>query len=138
LSSPIHPLQAILLASVLPLFFGAMVTDIAYARSFEVQWKNFASWLLVSGLTLSFIVLLWALVDLLRRNDDRGVRRMAYVGALLVMWIIGFVNALVHAGDVWASMPQGLILSTIGSLLAIAAVWIGFPNYRNTNARMPT
>jgi uncharacterized membrane protein len=112
------------------LFLGVLFNDLAYARSYEVQWKNFASWLLVGGLAVSFLALAWAVVDFVRLPHDRGVRRMVYLALLLVMWILGFVNALAHAGDVWASMPESLILSAIAALLSIAAVWMGFSNYR--------
>jgi uncharacterized membrane protein len=127
---PIHPLQAVLLAGALPLFLGVLFNDLAYARSYEVQWKNFASWLLVGGLAVSFIALAWAIADFARLSHDRGVRRLIYLALLLAMWILGFVNALAHAGDVWASMPESLILSAIVALLSIATVWLGFSNYR--------
>jgi uncharacterized membrane protein len=123
-------LQAIFLASALPLFLGALLNELAYAQSYEVQWKNFASWLLVGGLSVSFIALAWAIADFARLPQDRGVRRTLYVALLLAMWILGFVNALVHAGDVWGSMPEGLILSAIVALLSVVAVWLGFSNYR--------
>ena len=45
--------------------------------------------------------------------------------------ILGFVNALVHAKDAWASMPAALILSVIVALLAVAATWLGFATLRN-------
>src|SRR5688572_14213231 len=103
LLQPPHPLQAILLAGALPLFLGVLFSDLAYARSFEVQWKNFASWLLVGALAIGFFALVWALVDLVRLAHDRSARRLVFVAALLAMWTVGFVNALVHAGDAWAS-----------------------------------
>jgi uncharacterized membrane protein len=131
LRQPIHPLQAIFLAGTLPLFFGVLFGDIAYARSFEVQWKNFASWLLVGGLAMSFVALAWGIADFVRRTDDRGARRVAYVAVLLGIWILGFSNVLVHAGDVWASMPEGLVLSAVVALLAVVAAWLGFHGYRS-------
>lgn len=131
---PLHPLQAIFLASALPLFLGVLFTDIAYARTFEVQWKNFASWLIVGGLTVGFVALAWAIVDFARLGRDRGVRRTIYLAALLSLWILGFINALVHAGDAWASMPEGLVLSAVVALLAVVAAWLGFSSYR---ARVP-
>src|SRR5690606_39235984 len=39
---PLHPLHAILLAFPLPLFLGALLSDVAYRATFEVQWINFA------------------------------------------------------------------------------------------------
>lgn len=128
---PIHPLQAIFLAAALPLFVGAMLGDLAYASSFQVQWKNFASWLLVGGLAMSLVALIWGVADFVREVGDRGTRRMVYVVVLLAMWVLGFMNALVHAGDAWGSMPMGLILSIIIAVLSITAVWIGFAGYRD-------
>lgn len=68
---PLHPLHAILLAGTVPLFLGVLLNDIAYALSYEVQWKNFASWLIVGGLVFGGFPLLWALIGLFRA-DQRG------------------------------------------------------------------
>jgi uncharacterized membrane protein len=129
----IHPLHAVLLASTVPLFLGVLLTDIVYFRTYEVQWKNFASWLLVGGLVFAAAALVWALVELIGagrrvpRTTLRGSFQPAlYFVLLLVVWVLGFVNALVHAGDAWASMPTALILSSILMLLTIAATWSGF------------
>jgi uncharacterized membrane protein len=112
------------------LFLGALATDLAYSMTYEVQWKNFASWLLVGALVFGGFAMAWALVDLTRMAADRSARRIAYAALLVVLWILGFVNSLVHAGDAWGSMPAGLILSVILVALAAAATWIGFANYR--------
>jgi uncharacterized membrane protein len=130
LLQPIHPLQAILLASALPLFAGVLLCDLAYASSYQVQWKNFASWLLVGGLAPGVVTFVLASVDFARFSQDRGMRRVVYLAALLVMCVTGIVNALVHAGDAWASMPEGIVLSGITAASAVTAVWLGFSNYR--------
>lgn len=124
-----HPLHAVLLAGALPLFLGALLSDIAYAQSYQVQWTNFASWLIAGALVFSGFALLWALIDLLRA-DRRGRGRIIYFGLLLATWILGLCNALVHAKDAWAAMPDGLILSVIVALLAVAATWAGFASVR--------
>jgi uncharacterized membrane protein len=98
--------------------------------TFEVQWKNFASWLLVGALVFAGFTMVWALVDLVRLAADRGARRIVYAAILVVLWVLGFLNSLVHAGDAWGSMPAGLTLSAILVALALAATWIGFANYR--------
>ena len=120
----LHPLEGVLLAGSLPLFLGVLLADFAYGSSYEIQWKNFASWLIVGALVLCGVALLWALIDLVR-GDGRGRRRILYLGILLAAWILGFVNALVHAKDAWASMPAALVLSVIVAVLAIAATWLG-------------
>lgn len=125
----IHPVHAFLLAAAVPLFAGALLSDIAYSSSYQVQWTNFASWLIVAGLIFSGFALLWALIELLRA-DRRGARGLVYFVILLGAWVLGFVNALIHAKDAWAAMPAGLILSAIVAVLAIAATWIGFSSLR--------
>lgn len=129
---PLHPLHAVLLAGMVPLFLGALLCDIAYAQSYELQWKNFASWLIPGGLIFGGLALLWALIELLRA-DRRGQRPIIYFLLLLATWILGFINALIHAKDVWASMPAALILSVIVAALAIAATWFGFATFRATH-----
>ncbi len=108
---PLHPMHAILLAFPLPLFLGALLSDLAYASSFHVQWINFSSWLIAGGLLVGAFTLVWALVEWRRGGSAGPGRPMAYFLALLVMWVLGFINALVHAKDAWATMPASLYLS---------------------------
>lgn len=124
----LHPLHAVLLAGTLPLFLGAMLSDLAYSSSFQIQWTNFASWLIAGGLLLGAVVLVWALVDVAR--GARSGRSLAYFLVLLVTWVLGFINALVHAKDGWATMPSGLVLSVLVVVLACAATWLGFAGIR--------
>ena len=127
---PLHPLHAILLAFPLPLFLGALLSDLAYRSSFHVQWANFSSWLIAGGLVVGAFAVLWALINLFRRGTARKGRLIVYFVVLLVMWVLGFVNALVHAKDAWATMPEGLYLSAITTLLALVAAWIGYSGFR--------
>ena len=126
---PLHPLHAILLAFPLPLFLGALLSDLAYRSSFHVQWANFSSWLIAGGLFVGAFAVLWALVNLFRRGPARKGRLAVYFVVLLAMWGLGFVNALVHAKDAWATMPESLYLSAITTLLALVAAWIGYSGF---------
>ena len=131
----IHPVHAVLLASSLPLFLGALLSDWAYAKSFQVQWVNFASWLIVGALIFTGSALMWAVIEVLRADAPRGRGKWVYFGLLVAAFVLGFVNALVHAKDAWASMPAGLVLSVVVFILALAAVWNGFsgPSQENRN-----
>jgi uncharacterized membrane protein len=126
---PLHPVHAILLAGTVPLFLGVLLSDIAYAASYELQWKNFASWLIVGGLVFGGFALLWALIGVFH-GDQRRRWLTIYFLTLLAVWILGFINALVHAKDAWASMPEGLILSAIVAALAMVATGLGFSTLR--------
>lgn len=124
-----NPLHATLLAGTVPLFLGAMLSDIAYFRSYPIQWSNFSSWLIAGGLVFCGLALLFALVNLIRADQKKG-RPLTYFLLLLVTWLLGFYNALEHAKDAWATMPVGLVLSVITTLLASVAAWIGLTNLR--------
>lgn len=130
----IHPLHAVLLAGGLALFLGGMLSDIAYARTYEIQWNNFASWLNVGGLFFIGIALLFALFDVFRA-DRRAAGSAIYGVVLLVTWVVAFFNALTHARDAWASMPTGLVLSVIVAVLMIVATWLGFARGGRYDAR---
>src|SRR5207237_7234543 len=106
-------------------FLGALLSDWAYSASYQVQWTNFASWLIAGGLVFSGLALLWALIELLRAKRKGGRRLLSFL-VLLATWTLGFIDALVHAKDAWAAMPASLILSLIVTALAVAAVWLGF------------
>ncbi|HCW95554.1 MAG TPA: hypothetical protein DHU88_07300 [Pseudomonas sp.] len=124
-----NTLHATLLAGTVPLFLGALLSDIAYFRSYQIQWSNFSSWLIAGGLVFCGLALLFALAGLVRAAHEKG-RALLYLALLLATWLFGFVNALEHAKDAWATMPLGLVLSVIVTLLACAATWVGLGQAR--------
>lgn len=128
----LHPVHAALLAGTIPLFLGAMLSDIAYSSSYQIQWANFASWLLAGGLVFAGLALLCAVIGLFGAGRERP---LIYILLLVALWILGFIDALVHARDAWAVMPTGLVLSVIVALLAFAATWIGFCGVRLGGAK---
>jgi uncharacterized membrane protein len=124
----LHPLHAFLLAATVPLFLGALLSDLAYSSTFEVQWSNFASWLIAGALVFGGLASVGAAIDW--RRVDRGGRYPLYCVLLMATWVLGFINALIHARDAWAMMPTGLILSAIVLVLACVATWLGFSGRR--------
>src|SRR5690606_2245262 len=129
-----NPLHATLLAGTVPLFLGALFSDIAYYRSYQIQWSNFSSWLIAGGLVFCGLALLFALVNLIRA-EHKGGRPALYFLLLLATWVLGFINSLEHAKDAWAAMPAGLILSAIVTVLACLATGIGLTNLRSRGAK---
>ena len=123
-----------LLAGTVPLFLGALLSDIAYGQTYQIQWANFASWLIAGALVFCGFALLFALVNLVRA-EHKGGRPVAYFLLLLGTWVLGLVNAFQHAKDAYAMMPAGLVLSAIVTVLAIVATWIGLTNLRSGAAR---
>ena len=107
-----------------------MLSDNAYASSFQVQWLNFASWLIAGALLTGALALLWELTRVIRSESPRTARQMLFVCTSLGAWVFGFINALVHAKDAWATMPEGLYLSVIVAALALVAAWVGYAGIR--------
>lgn len=136
-AGPIHairpgPLHTIFLAGTVPLFLGALLSDIAYYRTHQNQWSNFASWLIAGAEVFCGLALLAALIHLLRarRNAGRTAGRPGMVLLLLLAtWVLGLVNAFQHAKDAWAVMPAGLVLSVIVTLLALVTAWVGLKQH---------
>jgi len=128
-SEAIHPLHAVLLAGALSLFLAAALSDLAYARTHEIQWTNFAAWLIAGGLVFTSIALIFVIVDLCRAH--RRARGIVLYGILLLaMWVVAFFNALMHARDAWAAMPDGLVMSVVTVVIACVATWLGFHTAR--------
>ena len=128
--SPPGPLHAILLAGTVPLFLGALLSDITYFQTYQIQWSNFASWLIAGGLVFCGLAVLFALVNLIRADRKAG-RPVIYLVLLVVTFALGLVNAFEHAKDAFASMPSGLILSALTTLLIGVTAWLGLTSIRS-------
>jgi uncharacterized membrane protein len=121
---PIHALHALLLGGTLALFLAALLSDIAYACTYEIQWSNFASWLIVGGLGVGGAAMVCAAIGL--APSRRTGNSVLHAVLLLGTWILALFNALVHARDAWGSMPGGLVLSVIVFVLACVATGVGY------------
>lgn len=126
----IHPFHAAVLAGALALFLGALLADYAYWTSYEIQWSNFASWLLVGAMVLASVAVICEIFALVR-----GAPGVAYFLVLVATWMVGFFDALQHARDAWGVMPTALVLSAMAAVLACVAAWIGFASLRAGGAR---
>lgn len=125
------PLHSILLAFPLVLFASAVLTDIAYLKTAEIQWSNFSAWLIAGGLVMGAVVLVWAIVAYFTNRPHMSRSRpLIYLVALAAMWVIGFINALLHSRDAGYSVtPTALVLSIIVAVLAMVAAWIGYSGF---------
>ena len=131
---PLHPIHALLLAFVFPSLLGTWFSDLAYGASYEVQWSNFAAWLIIGALVGGGFALLWALIDMIRDRTRRTARHAIYATLLAVTWAVAFIDELVHSQDAGAIMPEAPWLSFFAALLALVASWIGFSGLRAGDA----
>src|SRR4249919_1947646 len=120
--APPHPAHALLLGATIAPFFGAVLSYSAYTKTYQVQWSNFSSWLIAGGLVFGAGALICEWMNFSRA----GRRRPLGAVVLLAMWVLGLINAFIHAGDAWATMPKGFVFSVFVFLLAIIATWLAF------------
>ena len=126
----IHPFHAVALAGAFPLFLGALLCDWAYYNQHQIQWSNFASWLLIGAMVMLSIALLCAIIGFFR-----GTRWPLYLLVLAATWLVGLFDALHHGRDAWAIMPTALVLSLLATVLALVATWLGFASVRAGEVR---
>ena len=118
------PIYLLLFPIPVVCFLAALITDITYAASAFLMWLHFSQWLIAAGLAFGAVA---ALVLLIEFFASRVIRAGPFGWAHLVLFyaalVVELFNAFVHTIDGWtAVVPAGLILSIIGSILALAAV----------------
>lgn len=118
------------------LFAGTLLSDWAYWRSGEIQWINFASWLLFGGAVLAGLSLLTALVPLAAKKC-RHQFNLLHALLLIALVALATLNSFVHARDAWASMPNALTISAVTVLLSLVCVVIGFNRMSSTQGAGP-
>ena len=133
-----HPVASAFTSFPTACFILALLNDIAYWRTANLQWQNFAEWLLFAGLVVGGLVLLLEVVGLLFRSRVRaqGPGWLHAIG-LLVVLVLGFINSLVHARDGWtAVVPQGLILSVATVAVIMITGWLGHVSVLRHSAKV--
>jgi len=125
--SPAHPVHVILAAYPIACFTGAFLTDIVYARTYDMMWADFSAWLITIGLVMGVLAAIAGIADYLVHRRDR-LRRSASphtIGNMLAL-LLSLINAFVHSRDAYTSVvPTGLILSGIVALLVLISSWLG-------------
>ncbi|GAA4043120.1 DUF2231 domain-containing protein [Sphingomonas rosea] len=121
-----HPLHPMLVPFPIVCWIGALITDITYSRTANIQWANFSAWLIVAGLVMGGFAALAGIIDYF---GDRRVRSgTAKLHGLLniTVFVIQIFNAFIHSRDGWTSVvPTGLLLSAISVLLLAVSGWLG-------------
>lgn len=123
-----HPLHVMLIPIPVTCFIGALVTDIAYACSDNLQWANFSSWLLSVGVIVAALAALFGIIDFL---GDGRIRRLraAWIHGLgnVVVLLLALLDTLIHTRDGYTGvMPWGLTLSAIIVLILLVTGWNGW------------
>lgn len=116
-----HLYHVVLAASAAPLFLGGLLSDIAYARTYQVQWLNFAAWLIAGGMVFAGLALAWSLVEVVLGPGRRG-QPLLGLALLLAVFLLGLLDSFMHARDAWGAMPSGLVQTILLVALALSAL----------------
>jgi uncharacterized membrane protein len=118
-----RPLHPSFLAAPALCFLAGLITDIAYAQTYDITWKNFSDWLLAGGMVLGVLAALIGLFDLVRRPVRANRLIWPYAAAYVVAMILGLFDNFVHSRDAYGAMPAGLTLSWL-TVIALAVTTI--------------
>jgi uncharacterized membrane protein len=122
-----HPIHPMLVPFPIVCFTGALLTDIAYARTADIMWSNFSAWLLAAGIIMGVLAALAGMIDFIGNRRVRA-QKPAWPHLLgnLVVLALALWNNLIHSRDAWTSVvPTGLVLSALTVALMLVTAWLG-------------
>lgn len=121
-----HPIHALLVPVPIVCFTGALLTDLAYMKSPDMQWANFSAWLLCVGMVFAVLAAIAGIVDFQgHRAHRRGPGWPHAVGSIVVL-VLALINNFVHSRDAWTSVvPTGLTLSALTVVAMIVTAVLG-------------
>ncbi|NKJ40778.1 MULTISPECIES: DUF2231 domain-containing protein [unclassified Novosphingobium] len=121
------PVHAMLVPFPIACFTGAMLCDIVYSLSPQVQWANFAQWLLVFGMLFGVPAAVFGLVDFLgNRAVTRPGTGWLHLGGNAVVLVLALINNFIHARDGWTGVvPTGITLSVLTVVVMVGTGFLG-------------
>lgn len=136
-----RPLHVLLSPYATTCFVGALLTDITYSRTANMQWSNFSAWLLLAGLVFCGLSLLFAIIGYFgdRRAAAGGNAALGAAHGIisLSIFIVQLFNSFIHAHDAWTSVvPTGLTLSVIAVILLAINGYLGWRLERDPALRI--
>lgn len=123
-----HPIHPMLVPFPIACFVLALITDVVYWRTAEMQWANFSVWLLTAGLVFAALAVVAGLIDFF---GDRRIRnlRAVWIHAIgnAIAVVLAICNAFIHSRDAYTSVvPTGLVLSALTVLILLVTGWNGW------------
>ena len=117
------PIYLLLFPIPVVCFLGAVITDSVYSSTAVIEWLAFSEWLLAAGLFFGLFAAIALLIEFIANDSVRVTIGWAHLVLFCAALLAELGNSFHHTIDGWtAVVPTGLILSIIGSLLALGAV----------------
>jgi uncharacterized membrane protein len=121
------PLHAMLVPFPIVCFTGALLTDITYSNSPQVQWANFSAWLLAFGLIIGVVAAIFGLIDFLSAGRERPRIGWIHLIGNAIVLVLALINNFVHSRDGWTGVvPTGLTLSAITFVVMLVTGYLGW------------
>jgi uncharacterized membrane protein len=121
------PLHAMLVPFPIVCFTGALLTDITYSNSPQVQWANFSQWLLAVGLIVGVLAAIFGLIDFLAAGRERPRIGWIHLIGNAIVLVLALINNFVHSRDGWTGVvPTGLTLSAITFVVMLVTGYLGW------------
>jgi uncharacterized membrane protein len=123
-----RPLHAMLVPIPLVCFCAALVTDIVYWQTAEMQWANMSAWLLLVGFIVALFAAVAGLIDFLYYEHARRLRAgwIHLLGNVTVL-VLALIDNLIHTRDAYTSVvPSGLVVSCLIVLALLVTGWNGW------------
>jgi uncharacterized membrane protein len=121
------PIHAMLVPFPIVCFTGALLTDITYSNSPQVQWANFSQWLLAFGFIMGLLAAIFGLIDFLSAGRARPRIGWIHLVGNAIVLVLALINNFVHSRDGWTGVvPTGLTLSVITFLLMLVTGFLGW------------
>ncbi|MGN6515345.1 MAG: DUF2231 domain-containing protein [Rhizomicrobium sp.] len=123
-----HPIHVMLVPVPIVCYIGALLTDIAYAETANMQWANMSVWLITFGVIFTILAAIAGAIDFFSEPRIRALNNAwIHVIGNVVVLIISIFNGFVHSRDAYTSVvPTGLILSIIVVLILLVTGWNGW------------
>ena len=126
-AAPRRPLFPTLMTFPAACFIGALITDIAYARTFQMTWETFSVWLITVGLVVAGVAVVIGLFQAFVQH--RWPTRVQMLGYAVVL-ILSLFNAFIHSRDAYTSVvPEGLVLSGLVVVVLLVMGVLGRSNF---------
>lgn len=122
-----HPIHPMLVQFPIVCFIGALVTDIAYTQTYDMEWATFSVWLITAGVIMAVFAAIAGITDFLGSKRIRGLT-IAWVHGIgnAIALVLAIINAFVHSRDgATAVIPTGLTLSILTVLILAVTGWLG-------------
>jgi uncharacterized membrane protein len=102
-------------------FLLTLLTDVVYARSYNMAWETSSVWLLTIGLLAALVFVIFGLFQAFVQGLWPSMAsRVGYA----VVLILSIFNAFIHSRDGYTSVvPSGITLSAIVAVLLVA-MWL--------------